>query len=45
MLDLVAKKGVKSWVQLQKLKDGGQVLEDMEKGKGWYQWVLKMDIE
>jgi alcohol dehydrogenase (NADP+) len=45
MLDLVAKKGVKSWVQLRKMKEGGQVLEDMENGKGRYRWVLEMDIE
>lgn len=45
MLDLVAKKGVKSWVQLRKMKEAGEVLEDMDKGKGRYRWVLEMDIE
>jgi len=45
MLDLVAEKGVKSWVQLRKMKEGGQVLEDLENGKGRYRWVLEMDIE
>jgi alcohol dehydrogenase (NADP+) len=44
MLDVVEKKGVKSWIQLRKMKEGGQVLEDMEKGKGRYRWVLEMDI-
>lgn len=45
MLDLVAEKGgVKSWVQLRKM-EAGQVLEDMEKGKGRHRWVLDMDIE
>ena len=45
MLDLVATKGVKSWVQLRKMKEGGQVLEDLDNGKGRYRWVLEMDIE
>jgi alcohol dehydrogenase (NADP+) len=45
MLDLVAKKGVKSWVQLRKMEEAGQVLEDMDAGKGRYRWVLEMDID
>lgn len=45
MLDIVAEKGVKSWVQLRKMKEGGEVLEDLDKGKGRYRWVLEQDIE
>lgn len=45
MLDLVEKKGVKSWVQIRKMKEGGQTLEDMDRGKGRYRWVLEMDID
>lgn len=45
MLDLVAKKGVRSWVQLRKMEEAGQVLEDMDAGKGRYRWVLEMDID
>ena len=45
MLDLVDKKGVKSWVQLRKMKEGGKVLEKMEQGKGRYRWVLEADID
>ena len=45
MLDLVAKSGVKSWVQVRKMKEAGKVLEDMEEGKGRYRWVLEQDIE
>jgi alcohol dehydrogenase (NADP+) len=45
MLDLVAEKGVQSWVQVRKMKEGGRVLEDLDNGKGRYRWVLEMDIE
>jgi alcohol dehydrogenase (NADP+) len=45
MLDLVDKKGVKSWIQLRKMREAGQVLEEMENGKGRYRWVLEMDID
>ena len=45
MLDLVDKRGVKSRVQLRKMKEGGQVLEEMEQGKGRYRWVLEADID
>ena len=45
MLDLVADKGVKSWVQLRRMKEAGQVLEDMDNGKGRCRWVLEMDME
>lgn len=45
MLEVVEKNGVKSWVQLRKMKEGGQALEDMDKGIGRYRWVLEMDID
>jgi alcohol dehydrogenase (NADP+) len=45
MLELVDKKGAESWVQLRKMREGGQVLEDMRRGKGRYRWVLEMDID
>lgn len=45
MLDLVEKEGVKSWVQVRKMKEGGQTLDDMDRGKGRYRWVLEMDID
>jgi alcohol dehydrogenase (NADP+) len=44
MLDLVDKNGVKSWVQVRKMREGGRVLEEMEQGKGQYRWVLEADI-
>jgi len=45
MLELVSENDVKSWVQLRKMKEAGQVLEDMDNGKGRYRWVLEMDID
>src|SRR5277367_2377163 len=44
MLDLVDKNGVKSWVHVRKMREGGRVLEEMEQGRGRYRWVLEADI-
>lgn len=40
MLDLVAKKGIKPWVQERPMKDANQAVVDMEDGKARYRYVL-----
>ena len=40
MLDLVAEKGIKPWVQERPMKDANQAVVDMEDGKARYRYVL-----
>lgn len=40
MLDLVAEKGIKPWVQERPMKDANQAIVDMEDGKPRYRYVL-----
>ena len=40
MLDLVAEKGIKPWVQERPMKDANQAVVDMEDGKARYRNVL-----
>lgn len=40
MLDLVAAKGIKPWVQERPMKDANQAIVDMEDGKARYRYVL-----
>ncbi|KAL2755432.1 hypothetical protein ACRALDRAFT_1064448 [Sodiomyces alcalophilus JCM 7366] len=41
MLELVAKTDLKSWVQVRPMSEANQVIQDMDKGKARYRYVLQ----